>query len=78
MSKPLVNLNGQWLDLIYDGQSDSGKTNIYRVQNKKNGIIIGYIKWFGAFRKYCFFPNPETVYDRSCLIEISYFLEGIK
>ncbi len=36
---------------------------------------LGEIKWFGRWRKYCFFPNPNTVYEEICMREIAYFCE---
>jgi hypothetical protein len=35
--------------------------------------VIGYIKWFGRWRKYGFFPKPDTIYEETCLREIAHF-----
>ena len=63
------------LMLYLAGQSDSGKTNIYEVQNI-HGASLGRITWFGAWRKYTF--NPATgalLFDVDCLRQIADWLE---
>lgn len=37
---------------------------------------IGIVKWYGPWRKYCFFPTPETVYEWVCLRDIARFCES--
>jgi hypothetical protein len=54
-------------------QSDSGKTNIYGV--RCNAAYLGAVKWFGRWRKYCFFPNGEAIFDTNCLTEIASFCQ---
>ena len=36
---------------------------------------IGAVSWFGRWRKYCFFPAAETVYEQDCLRDIAAFCE---
>jgi hypothetical protein len=52
------------------GTSESGKTKIWRVSC---GQELGLIKWFAAWRRYVFVPVDRTVYDASCLTEVSNF-----
>ena len=49
--------------------------NLYSMHNKD--IKLGEIKWFGARRQYCFFPEGNTVFDRKCLNYITSFLEEV-
>ena len=54
------------------------KTNIYEVlpigfPSETDLNILGTIRWFGRWRKYCFFPASETVYEETCLGEIAEF-----
>lgn len=54
------------------------KTAIYWIHSKKDAnIILGEIKWFGAWRKYCFFPGENTIFDNKCLNFILEFLEEV-
>jgi hypothetical protein len=50
------------------------KTNIYDVLTKDN-VKLGEIRWFGRWRKYCFFPWTDTLYEETCLRDISQFIE---
>ena len=50
------------------------KTPIYHIISKHSKDEIGLIKWYGAWRKYCFFPNSNTIWDNKCLNEILNFL----
>ena len=58
------------------GYSGSGKTLVNEVYSL-NGIFLGTIKWHGAWRKYCFFPAKETLFDSSCLQLISQTLDNM-
>lgn len=53
-------------------------TKIWRVDTSSTpeGITIGWIKWFGRWRKYSFFPNNNTVYEETCMREIAHFCES--
>jgi len=54
------------------------KTKTWAVFGDKDGDghdLIGCIAWLGRWRKYCFFPEPETVFEQVCLREIAEFCE---
>lgn len=52
----------------------TGKTKLWYVMNKR-GECLGSIKWYGAFRGYCFYTDTtEVIYDHNCLREIWEFL----
>jgi len=51
--------------------SASGKTKIFEV--KSGGLILGKISFFGRWRKYCFYPDNDTLFDHLCLTEIAEF-----
>lgn len=50
------------------------KTPIYSVCNNRSGVDLGSIKWYGPWRQYCFFPDGDTVWSRSCLDEITFLI----
>lgn len=64
---------GTWIR--FSKKYTTGKTDIWRVVNIETGTTIGYIKWFGTFRGYSFFPGVNTVYEKVCLREIAAFCE---
>jgi len=51
------------------------KTKVWWVVNKYDDGHIGNIGWYASWRKYSFFPNPNTVYEQVCLREIADFCE---
>lgn len=57
--------------------SKGRKTNIYAILSKSSNHILGYIKWYGAWRQYCFYPNGETVYNVGCLDDIKDFIKQL-
>jgi len=53
------------------------KTRLFSVKNKRSDFTIGYVKWYGPWRKYCFLPNGNTVFDAGCLADIQDFLNEL-
>lgn len=40
-------------------------------QHVSSGIVgLGEIKWYAQWRRYCFFPFDQVLFDASCLKEI--------
>ncbi len=56
-------------------KSPSGKTGIYEVKANRNQALLGYVKWFGRWRQYTFFPERETVFNPVCMREIADFCQ---
>lgn len=54
-------------------QWEHKKTCNWFVINTRTNDICGEIKWHGAWRKYCFFPSDDTLYDSDCLRLIADF-----
>jgi len=57
------------------------KTWLYSVRKdvdrKCAGQFLGVIKWNGAWRQYCFYPDKETYWSSSCMQGITDFLMEI-
>lgn len=49
------------------------KTPVLTIYSKE-GYNLGEIRWYGAWRKFCFYPNEDTIWDNKCLEEIVSFL----
>lgn len=54
------------------------KTKRWDVVNVRTNIVVGEIQWYGAFRKYVFFPEDDMLFDSGCLRLISEFLDEHK
>ena len=65
----------QYLDFVQ--HSDSGKTKVFSVDSRRHGQRLAVIKWWGAWRQYVMFPEPETVWNVDCLQEIRTFIAGL-
>jgi len=56
----------------------TGKTRIFECRNKKSKIVLGIVKWHGAWRQYCYFPTIQAVYSAGCLKDIADFISQLK
>jgi len=62
----------------FDETPDNRKTKIYFLCNSRNELIhLGKIKWHGAWRQYCFFPEEDTLFNSDCLNDITDFLNKL-
>ena len=55
--------------------ADTGKTKVWAVNSLRHGDMLGIIKWYGPWRQYAFFPQPETLFNRECMGDICIFIE---
>lgn len=46
------------------------KTYVVEVYASKTGYLLGKIRWYGSWRQYAFFPQPDTIWNVDCLQEI--------
>jgi hypothetical protein len=53
------------------------KTNVYSITAKEGDAHLGIIHWYGRWRQYGFFPAPHTVFEKTCLADISAFLKEL-
>jgi hypothetical protein len=56
------------------GESFSGKTKIWRVMTVAGGTELGQIKWYGPWRRYCFYTEEPMIFDHTWLEEILGFV----
>lgn len=47
--------------------NEKRKTEIWNVVSRRSGARLGVIKWFGRWRQYAFFPEPNTIWNPDCL-----------
>lgn len=56
---------------------ENRKTPIYIIKNINNDFQLGVIKWWGAWRQYCFFPEGNTVFNVECLNDITDYIKDL-
>lgn len=65
---------GKYLN-AYIEKIEGRKTLIYYIYSKLNEtVLLAEIKWYAPWRKYCFFPEDDIVFDNKCLKEILDFI----
>lgn len=72
----MINTRYKWIEFI-EQLPQTGKTQIFRCYNFEFGTFLGWVKWYGAFRKYSFFPEPNIVFETQCLKDIASFLDKL-
>lgn len=60
--------------LVSEEIVEGRKTPILHIHSNE-GYYLGDIKWYGAWRKFCFYPVSDTIWDDKCLLELLNFLE---
>jgi hypothetical protein len=55
---------------------DTGKTKVFNICNN-SGDILGYIKWFANWRRYCFYTIDNMIFDVNCISEVSDFITNL-
>jgi len=54
------------------------KTKVFEVRNFSGGALLGCVKWYAPWRKYCFFIDfPGRVFDAGCLADIQDFMNKL-
>ena len=51
------------------------KTASWAVLAKADHVFLGTVKWFARWYQYSFFPQIDTVFERTCLRDIADFCE---
>ena len=72
--------------IIFDLVENKPKTLVYDVLTKdeviESGVTphqikLGQIKWYPNWRQYSFFPEPDTVFEKTCMTDIINFMNHL-
>ena len=55
----------------FDYVGSTSKTDIWNVLSISTEFILGKIAWYGPWRQYCFYPSPNSVFNITCMSDIS-------
>ncbi len=58
-------------------KEDKPKTSVWSCCNNRSGGELGIVKWYPAWRQYCYFPTIQAVYSIGCLDDIKEFIQEI-
>jgi hypothetical protein len=64
----------KWIRFV-EADNQGRKTKLFAVIANKGNVWIGDIKWYGAWRCYCFFPVHGSLFEEDCLRDIADFCE---
>lgn len=67
----------KWIEFEFAPAPANQKTQRFNVVSIQGRDVLGQVKWFGRWRKYCFFPAPDMVFEEDCLRDIARFLEQV-
>lgn len=57
---------------------DKAKTSVWSCLNNRSNAELGVIKWYPAWRQYCYFPTVRAVYSVGCFNDINEFIGGLE
>jgi hypothetical protein len=57
---------------------NTGKTTKWDILNRATSVRLGEIKWYSAWRQYCFFTVSDTIFNESCMLDIIDFIKQLK
>jgi hypothetical protein len=63
--------------ITFEEVPSNKKTKTFNITAKEGSDHLGVVKWFASWRKYAFFPAPNTLYEPECLSDIAEFLKGL-
>jgi hypothetical protein len=63
----------KWIFPSYVGTSQSGRTCIWSIKANDGNFLLGEVRWYAPWRKYAFFPEPNTLFEPDCLRDIADF-----
>jgi len=66
--------DGTHIQFIPTGIVKGQKTSRWNIESKYGGFL-GEIKWFAKWRKYSFFPEPDCIFEETCMRDLSQFIE---
>ncbi len=50
------------------------KTHVWECVSNSSGAVLGTVRWYGAWRQYCFFPEANTIFNKTCMENIIEFV----
>jgi hypothetical protein len=71
----IIDVGNQYIHFQLD--IDTGKTQRWDVVNKKSGISIACIYWYGAWRQYIISPIEGSYFNCGCLDSINAFIKRL-
>jgi hypothetical protein len=65
----------EYLDFVL--VRDTGKTKVYSVDSRSQGARLAILNWYGPWRQYTLSPEPDTVWNKTCLLDVINFIDKL-
>ena len=60
---------------VFEEQSSGARVTKVWKASSASGTFLGWVKWWAHWRRYCFFPGPDLLFDANCLWDIADFVK---
>jgi hypothetical protein len=60
---------------VFSEQSSGTRVTKVWKASSASGTFLGRVKWWAHWRRYCFFPAPELLFDCNCLWDLADFVK---
>lgn len=64
-----------YLNFFLQTQDPKKKTRTWYVETQ-GGTVLGFIAWYSPWRKYCFYPAANVLFEQDCLRDIAKDIEA--
>ena len=54
------------------------KTDVWECRNNRSNGFLGEVRWYSAWRQYCFYAEYGCIFNDTCLNDISHFLGQLR
>ena len=61
----------------FEHVEDKTKTSVWSCKNNNSADELGLVKWYSAWRRYCYFPTIQAVYSKGCVVDIVDFIDQL-
>lgn len=58
--------------------ADKPKTSVWSCCNARSNAELGQVRWYPAWRQYCYFPTCPAIYSTGCLEDINNFIGQLR
>lgn len=65
-----------WIGFSPNVRGLKAKTDTWEVWSLDEANHLGQVRWYSPWRKYCFFPGHDTVWEQDCLRFVAEFVES--
>ena len=61
----------------HGGESWGRKTKMVQIHSARTDGHLGTIRWHGPWRRYCFFPDPDTLWSAGCMKAVEDYISRL-